>query len=101
MATRVRLSPQAVKDLAKLGRDRPRVERLLLSLGRRPRPKNLDVKPLRGRQPWSRARVGRFRVVIRPLAPEELRQFAGSAQRGFLVGRIVHRRDLERIIDRL
>lgn len=101
MATRVQLSPRAVKDLAKLGRDRPRVDRLLVALGREPRPVNLDVKPLRGREPWSRARVGPFRVVFRPLAVEEVRQLTGLADRGYLVDRIVRRRDLERVIDRL
>ncbi|MGH2377885.1 MAG: type II toxin-antitoxin system RelE family toxin [Candidatus Limnocylindria bacterium] len=101
MSVRVQLSRRAVRDLTKLGRERRRVERLLAALGQEPRPANLDLKPLRGREPWSRARAGSYRVIIRPLTGEEVRRLTGAAGRGYLVARIVHRRDLERAIGRL
>lgn len=91
----VLLSEQAAKDLAGLGADRARVEDLLRALGQVPRPQNLDLKKLRGRAPWSRARTGPFRVIFRPLSAE------GTSGRGYLVAQIVHRRELERIIRRL
>jgi len=37
-------------------------------------------------------------VLLRPLTPTELAEVAGTAERGFLVARIVNRRDLERAV---
>lgn len=81
-----------------LGRQRRQVERLLLELAEEPRPANLDIRTLRGRAPWARARVGTYRVIFRRLTTEETRQLGAPGRRGYLVARIVQRRDLERAI---
>ncbi len=100
MPLRVKLSQQAVKDLARIGSDRRRVVALLEALGEEPHPANLDVKPLRGPAPRSRARVGPYRVTFRRLTGEKARRLPGDRARGYVVARIVHRRELERIIAR-
>jgi hypothetical protein len=43
-------------------------------------------------------RSGDWRVLLRPLSAAELADVAGTATRGFLVARIVNRRDLERAV---
>ncbi len=63
-----------------------------------PLPPNVDVKPLTGRAPWLRIRVGDVRILCRPLRANE-GQTAGGA--GYLMARIVRRRDLERTISEL
>lgn len=50
---------------------------------------NLDVKPLKASGPWARLRVGEYRILHRPI------------EGGWLVERIVDRRDLERAIGTL
>ena len=55
---------------------------------------NLDVKALAGRAPWLRLRVGDWRVLYRPLSAEE----AAAGGPGWLVARVVDRRDLERSV---
>ena len=98
MIARVELSKRARKDLDKLDVATGRrvigaVDRLRL----RPLPANLDMKPLQGHDPWLRLRVGKFRVLLRPMSASELR--SGSAVvRGFLVERVVDRRDLDEAI---
>lgn len=62
---------------------------------------NLDLVALRGRAPWLRLRSGDWRVLLRPLDAAELRDVGGAAERGFLVARIVNRRDLERAVTSL
>ncbi len=57
-------------------------------------PANLDVKPLIGHAPWRRLRVGEFRVIFRMFSADELRS-RGATAPGYLVERIVDRRDLE------
>jgi len=57
--------------------------------------KGLDIVPLAGAAPWRRMRVGNYRVLFRPLTPSEMRQL-GQRGRGYLVARIVNRRDLDR-----
>ncbi len=52
---------------------------------------NLDVKPMAGHPGWLRLRVGDWRVLYRPLTEEEVSQWGA----GYLVARVVHRRDLE------
>jgi hypothetical protein len=54
-----------------------------------------DIKALVGRQPWLRLRVGDYRVLMRALDP------AKDGEDGYLVARIVHRRDLERSVGTL
>lgn len=70
-----------------------------------PPPDNLDVKALEGHGSWLRLRVGAYRILYRPLSVEELatvgRRRGGQAEAGYLVARIVHRRDLERAVDTL
>jgi hypothetical protein len=68
-----------------------------------PPPENLDVRPLQGRPPWRRARLGSWRVVYRPLSDGERdelsRQRGESVEPGTVyVERIVNRRDLEKIV---
>jgi hypothetical protein len=50
---------------------------------------NLDVKPLKASGPWARLRVGEYRILYRPI------------DGGWLVERLVDRRDLERAIGTL
>ena len=62
---------------------------------------SLDIKALQGAAPWLRLRVGDFRVLCRSLTAEELHALLGSPGAGFLVGRVVDRRDLDRAIESL
>jgi mRNA-degrading endonuclease RelE of RelBE toxin-antitoxin system len=103
MPAHVELSSRARRDLRRLGPGpdrKPVIDALTVALVAIPPPGNLDVKPLEGHEP--RLRVGTYRVRYRPLRAEELE--AVSAQRGhhaevgYLVARIVHRRDLERAV---
>lgn len=57
---------------------------------------NLDLTPLVGRQPWRRLRIGDYRVLYRDTDPDR-----GEASGGYLVARVVHRRDLERAVGNL
>lgn len=57
----------------------------------------LDIVPLQGRSPWRRMRTGTWRVLFRPLTPTEMRQL-GLQGAGYLVARIVNRRDLARAV---
>jgi mRNA-degrading endonuclease RelE of RelBE toxin-antitoxin system len=98
--THVELSKRAVRDLRKLGRG-PMLGRIwtaLEELGRMPPPPNLDVKPLTGRAPWKRLRVGDFRILFRPLTSEELASLGERKvvlyREGVLVERVVNRQDL-------
>lgn len=59
---------------------------------------NLDVKPLRGAEPWLRLRVGDLRIIYRPLSDEELTRLPARPSSAFLVSRVVNRRDLERAV---
>lgn len=101
MPARVLLSRRAVRDLTGLGAGRPRIERLLRSLTEEPQPANVDIKVLQGRAPWSRARVGPYRVILRPLTAAEAEAAVPAGVRAYLVARIVHRRDLEKAIAKL
>ncbi len=98
---RVELSKRAAQDLARLGNESATVERVLAALEREPRDPNLDIKPLRGRQPWHRLRAGSFRVIFRALTGVELVALAPRPSMGFLVVRVVRRRDLEKAIKAL
>lgn len=86
------------------GPERERVVRVLAAaLEPVPSPGNADVRPLVGYAPWLRLRVGDWRVVYRPLQAEELAAIKDArgeidAADGFLVFRIVHRRDLQRAV---
>ncbi len=95
---RVELSRRVLDDLDGLGKERRATERTLSTLGREPPAANLDIKALRGHRPWQRLRVGRHRMIIRAMTVEELRKLDATEQRGWLVVRIVHRRDLEKAV---
>jgi len=83
-------------------RDRSRIVRALHEdLAADPLPPNLDLVPLRGRAPWLRLRSSAWRVLLRPLSAAELADVAGTAECGFLVARIVDRRELERAVANL
>lgn len=85
----VRLSRRAVGDLDPLPkRTARRIADALEELAEDPRSARFDVKPLVGRRPWRRLRVGDHRVLFR------------SAEGGsvLLVGRVVDREELERAI---
>jgi mRNA-degrading endonuclease RelE of RelBE toxin-antitoxin system len=96
---RVDLSSSARKDLSKVlktpaGAGIKRV--VLQDLAAEPWPENLDVASLEGIGSWLRVRAGEFRIVLRPLNAAECK--ARSVARGYLVDRVVNRRDLERIL---
>jgi mRNA-degrading endonuclease RelE of RelBE toxin-antitoxin system len=105
MPAHVELSSRARRDLRRLGRgqDRKRVvDALTVGLVAVPPPDNLDVKPLEGHEPWLRLRVGVYRVLYRPLNAQEVNAVSQrrghGVQTGYLVARIVHRRELERAV---
>jgi regulator of sirC expression with transglutaminase-like and TPR domain len=80
-------------------RERSRIVRALREgLAADPLPRNLDLAVLQGRAPWLRLRSGDWRVLLRPLSAAELTDVGGTTARGFLVARIVNRRDLERAV---
>ncbi len=95
---RVELSKRAMRDLRRIDHGpRKRLFDLLeRELAAEPQPPNLDVKALVGRSPWLRVRRGEYRVVYRPLTVSELRALRAAEAAGFLVERIVDRRDLEK-----
>lgn len=105
----VELATQAGKDLAKL--DKPAREQLAdvlrSDLSANPQPANLDVKALKGASPWLRLRVGDHRIIYRPLTPDELTPLVARLPTkarpsgGYLVARIVNRRDLEKAVSTL
>lgn len=95
---RVELSKRALRDLRRMdGKTRKRLIAFLdEDLTAEPHPPNLDVKHLTGRAPWLRIRRGEHRIVYRPLTHGELRTLDASEEAGYLVERIIDRRDLER-----
>jgi len=105
----VEITGRAEKDLRQL--DKPTRGRiaagLLADLAPTPPPDNKDVKPLRGAGPWMRLRIGTYRVLFRPLTTAELKPLvegipkADRPTEGYLVERIVHRRDLDRAVGTL
>lgn len=101
MKNHIELSNAAKRDLNRLSATAHR--QLVKALGERlaavPPPDNLDVKPLEGAPGWLRLRVGTYRVLYRPMTKKELsaaraRHGELSGPEGFLVARVVHRRDL-------
>jgi hypothetical protein len=57
----------------------------------------LDIVPLAGRGPWRRLREGDWRILHRPLSADEARH-SGMRGRGYLVDRVVNRRDLDQAV---
>jgi mRNA-degrading endonuclease RelE of RelBE toxin-antitoxin system len=95
---RVGLSKRALRDLRRIDHQSRRrlLDLLENDLAAEPHPANLDIKPLIGRAPWLRVRRGEHRVLYRPLTNDELRFLDATEQAGFLVERVIDRRDLER-----
>jgi mRNA-degrading endonuclease RelE of RelBE toxin-antitoxin system len=96
---RVDLSSAAQKDLRKILRSPGglAVKRVILDdLAAEPWPRNLDVASLEAMGSWLRVRAGEFRIVLRPLSPAECK--ARAVAKGYLVDRVVNRRELERIL---
>ena len=95
MRARIGLSSRAEKDWSKLDdRTRRSVMTALNALASDPPAPNIDQRPLVGHAPWRRIRVGGLRVIFRPLSRVELDSF--EEDRGYLVERVIQRRDLER-----
>ena len=97
----VELAPRAARDLRKVkdARARRDVTRCLQDeLTADPHPENMDVKALRGKPPWLRARCGEHRVLFRPLARVELKKLGANPSSGYLVARIIDRAELERAV---
>ncbi len=90
--SKIKLAPSAIRDLKGLDRQaRKRVQTAFQAL--ETDAANLDVKPVAGRAPWRRLRVGEHRVLYRELADEP--------DARYLVARVIDRRDLHRAIDEL
>jgi len=86
---RVELAARAVRDLRRIDpQERRRIRQSLDDLAAGA--ENLDVKALAGAAPWLRLRAGDRRVLYRPLTEHD----AASGGPGFLVARVVNRRDL-------
>jgi mRNA interferase RelE/StbE len=85
----VQLSRRAVKDLDALpDKTARRVLDALETLAADPNGAGLDVKPLVGRRPWRRLRVGNHRVLFR----------VGANGQVVLVARVVDRKELEQAV---
>jgi mRNA-degrading endonuclease RelE of RelBE toxin-antitoxin system len=106
LSNHVELTSQAQRDLRRMGRgsDRDRVITALFEeLAAVPASENLDVKPLQGARPWLRLRVGDWRILYRPLSAMEMEQLKichsrPEGRQGFLVDRVVNRRDLSEAV---
>lgn len=91
------LSRRAERDLRRIGAGEPlaRIREALKGLAAGA--KNLDIKPLAGAAPWHRLRAGDHRVLYRSIDPGE----TGDSSARWLVGRVVHRHDLEQAVSTL
>jgi mRNA-degrading endonuclease RelE of RelBE toxin-antitoxin system len=101
-AAHVELSGEARRDLKRLGPG-PDRKAVIDALTAVPQAENLDIKALEGATPYLRLRVGDYRIIYRPLDPAEIAEVARrrglpKVGAGYLVTRIVHRRDLERAV---
>jgi mRNA-degrading endonuclease RelE of RelBE toxin-antitoxin system len=91
--SRVELAARAMRDLRRIdGRERRRIRQALDELASGTA--NADIKALAGAAPWLRLRAGDWRVLYRPLTETE----AVQGGPGFLVARVVNRRDLLRAV---
>lgn len=95
MKAALEFTEQALVDWKRLDVERrEQIARVLESMRAESPPENLDTKALKGARPWKRLRVGSHRVIFRAMVAAELRRFGTT--RGFLVSRVIDRRDLER-----
>jgi mRNA-degrading endonuclease RelE of RelBE toxin-antitoxin system len=94
----VQFSKRGARDIERLSQSqRIRVRKVLDGLSKDPAPANLDVRPLVGREPWLRLRIGTLRVIFRRLTLEESR-LRGIRGYGYLVERVVDRRELDEAV---
>lgn len=99
----VELSTRAIKDLRRLdpslrARAETFIQRRLRAVPQLP---NLDIRSLEGKPPWLRARVGELRIICRRLTSAELTARQVTVAQGYLIVRIVPRRELERAVSEL
>lgn len=97
----IELASRAVRDLKKIKDHRAQrdVGRCLEEeLTADPHPANTDIKPLKGNEPWLRARCGEHRVIFRAMSRRELRAVGADAKTGYLVARIIDRAELDRAV---
>jgi mRNA-degrading endonuclease RelE of RelBE toxin-antitoxin system len=102
----VELSGRAQRDLRRMERpERERIAKALDGLAAVPPPDNLDIEPLKGKKPWMRMREGDWRIIYRPMSAAELEHMAElgdlEGYEGFLVARVVNRKDLEKAVKAL
>lgn len=99
-AAHVELSRRAERDLRHLSAsDRRRLLKAIeSSFGQGPQPANADDRPLSGRAPWRRLRVGELRVLYREMTSDEL---PAGVTSGRLIARIIHRGDLHTAVGTL
>lgn len=94
----IELASRAIKDLGSVDRDtRRRIRTGLEQLENEG--DNLDIAALSGRSPWRRLRVGEHRIIFRPFTTSEAASL--NVERGYLIARIVNRRDLHRAVANL
>lgn len=94
----IELSNRAVKDVKALDpASRKQIRDGLEQL--RSNYDNLDIVPLAGAAPWRRLRIGDHRVLFRLMTTEEAASH--GADRGYLIARIVNRRDVHRSVANL
>jgi mRNA-degrading endonuclease RelE of RelBE toxin-antitoxin system len=109
MANHVPVSAQAKRDLKRLDRRiQGHIAEALAVLLDDPLPGNANVTTVVGSHPWERMRPNRapaYRILFRRLTKTECEELDRSTKRtctrGYLVGRIVHRSDLEEAAKRL
>ena len=97
----VQLGSKAARDLRRIKDDRAKrdVGKFLKDeLTADPHPDNVDIVPLSGNKPWLRGRCGEHRVIFRPPTRDEVGE---GFTTGYLVARIVDRKQLETAIKRL
>jgi mRNA-degrading endonuclease RelE of RelBE toxin-antitoxin system len=88
---RVDLARQAQRDLHKLRRS-PDLKRLQVAIeSLRSQGLHADVKALEGARPWLRLRTGDWRIIYRKYSQAEVDE---RGEDGYVVARIVNRRDL-------
>ena len=95
MRAALQFSKRAHADWKKLDEEtKNRVAAVLEAMREIPSPANLDEKALEGLAPWRRLRVGGHRVIFRVFTRNE--RVALSVTAGYVVERVIDRRDLER-----
>lgn len=95
MKAALRFSKRARADWSRLDEQtKVGIATALEAMRELPPPANLDDKPLEGRAPWRRLRVGGHRVIFRVFTRSE--RVAHSVAGGYVVEHVIDRRDLDR-----